>query len=80
MEFNPKSAEKAETTVAEILKLLEDLNYRMLVVPAKPYGTFGFRKMSRPWKGWQTWPVYLRRGWRNCGCESRKLGVTSTRH
>jgi len=43
MEFNPKSAEKAGTTVAEILKLLEDLNYQMLVVPAKPYGGYDFR-------------------------------------
>ncbi|MGD1082559.1 MAG: hypothetical protein ABR881_29950 [Candidatus Sulfotelmatobacter sp.] len=29
--------------MAEILKLLEDLNYQMCVVPAKRYGGYDFR-------------------------------------
>jgi FkbM family methyltransferase len=47
MEFNPKSAEKAGTTLAEMVKLLEDLNYEMRVVPAKRYGGYDFRTHLR---------------------------------
>ena len=47
MEFNPESAEKAGTTVAKILNLLEELNYHMLVVPAKRYGGYNFRVHAR---------------------------------
>ncbi|MBV8773930.1 MAG: FkbM family methyltransferase [Deltaproteobacteria bacterium] len=43
MEFNPVSAEKAGTSVEELLRLLERMGYGTRVVPAKRYGGYDLR-------------------------------------
>jgi FkbM family methyltransferase len=43
MEFNPASAEKAGTSVQELLRLLEGARYQTRVTPAKRYGGYDLR-------------------------------------
>lgn len=43
MEFNPVSAEKAGTSVQDLLRLLDDMGYHTRVVPAKRYGGYDLR-------------------------------------
>jgi hypothetical protein len=44
MEFNPRSAQRAGTSIPTLLEYLATLRYRVQTIPSKRYGGYNFHR------------------------------------